>query len=167
MRVVVADDSVLLREGVARLLKDAGVDVVGQADDADQLMRTVLAYQPHAAIIDIRMPPTSTDDGFRAALEIKQRLPGAGVLILSQYVETGYALELISDSPGGVGYLLKDRVADIDGFVDAARRVAEGGSVIDPEVVAPSRRTPTTPRPIGRPDAARAGGATTHGRGTF
>jgi DNA-binding NarL/FixJ family response regulator len=99
MRVVVADDSVLLREGVARLLKDAGVDVVGQADDADQLMRTVLAYQPHAAIIDIRMPPTSTDDGFRAALEIKQRLPGAGVLILSQYVETGYALELISDTP--------------------------------------------------------------------
>jgi DNA-binding NarL/FixJ family response regulator len=136
MRVVVADDSVLLREGVARLLKDAGVDVVGQADDADQLMRTVLAYQPHAAIIDSRMPPTSIDDGFRAALEIKQRLPGAGVLILSQYVETGYALELISDSSGGVGYLLKDRIADIDGFVDAARRVAEGGSVIALEVVA-------------------------------
>ena len=89
------------------------------------------------------------------------------MLILSQYVETGYALELISDGPGRVGYLLKDRVADIDGLVDAARRVAEGGSVIDPEVVAPSRRTPPTPRPIGRPDAARAGGATTHGRGTF
>jgi DNA-binding NarL/FixJ family response regulator len=156
MGVVVADDSVLPREGVARLLEDAGVDVVGPADDADQLMRTVLAYKPHAAI----MPPTSTDDGFRAALEIKQRLPGAGVLILPQYVETGYALELISDSPGRVGYLLKDRVADIDGLVDAARRVAEGGSVIDPEVVAPSRQTPTTPRPIGRPEAARAGGAT-------
>jgi DNA-binding NarL/FixJ family response regulator len=136
MRVVIADDSVLLREGVARLLEDAGVQVVDQADDADQLIRAVMEYQPDAAVIDIRMPPTSTDDGLRAALEIKEKLPSTGVLILSQYVETDYALKLISDSSRGVGYLLKDRVADIDGFVAAVRRVAEGGSVIDPEVVA-------------------------------
>jgi DNA-binding NarL/FixJ family response regulator len=136
MRVVVADDSVLLRAGITRLLQDAGVEVVGQADDAEQLVRTVLGHEPDAAIIDIRMPPTSTDDGLRAALEIKQKLPNTGVLILSQYVETGYALKLISDCSGGVGYLLKDRVADIEGFVDAVRRVADGGSVIDPEVVA-------------------------------
>ena len=136
MRVVIADDSVLLREGVTRLLQDAGLEVVGQADDADSLMRTVLRQRPDAAVIDIRMPPTSTDDGLRAAVEIKQQLPGTGVLILSQYVETGYALKLISDCSRGVGYLLKDRVADIEGFVDAVRRVAEGGSVIDPEVVA-------------------------------
>jgi DNA-binding NarL/FixJ family response regulator len=136
IRVVIADDSVLLRQGVARLLQDAGIEVVGQAEDADQLVRTVLEYRPDAAVIDIRMPPTSTDDGLRAALEIKETLPSTGVLILSQYVETGYALELISDTSRGVGYLLKDRVADVDGFVDAVRRVADGGSVIDPEVVA-------------------------------
>jgi len=136
MRVVVADDSVLLREGVTRLLQDAGMEVVDQAEDAEQLVRTVLGHQPDAAIIDIRMPPTSTDDGLRAALEIKQKLPKTGVLILSQYVETGYALKLISDCASGVGYLLKDRVSDIEGFVDAVRRVADGGSVIDPEVVA-------------------------------
>jgi DNA-binding NarL/FixJ family response regulator len=136
MRVVIADDSVLLREGIARLLRDAGLDVVGQVDDADQLVHTVLGCQPDAAIVDIRMPPTSTDDGLRAALEIKEKLPRTGVLILSQYVETSYAVKLITDSSRGVGYLLKDRVADVEAFIDALRRVAEGGSVIDPEVVA-------------------------------
>jgi DNA-binding NarL/FixJ family response regulator len=136
MRVVVGEDSVLLREGIVRLLRDAGFDVVGQAGDAEELVRKVTAFRPDAAVVDIRMPPTNTDDGLRAALEIRKRLPGTGVLILSQYVEAGYALELISDSSGGVGYLLKDRVADVDRFIDAVHRVGTGGSVLDPEVVA-------------------------------
>jgi DNA-binding NarL/FixJ family response regulator len=136
MRVVVAEDSVLLREGIVRLLQDAGFEVIGQVGDAEQLVRMVAAYRPDAAVIDIRMPPTNTDDGLRAALEIRNRVPETGVLILSQYVETGYALELVSDTSGGVGYLLKDRVADVDRFLDAVRQVAKGGSVIDPEVVA-------------------------------
>jgi DNA-binding NarL/FixJ family response regulator len=136
MRVVVAEDSVLLREGIVRLLQDAGFDVVGQVGDAEQLVRMVAAYRPDAAVIDIRMPPTNTDDGLRAALEIRKQVPETGVLILSQYVEAGYALELISDTSGGVGYLLKDRVADVERFVDAVRQVATGGSVLDPEVVA-------------------------------
>jgi DNA-binding NarL/FixJ family response regulator len=136
MRVVVAEDSVLLREGIVRLLQDAWFDVVGQVGDAEQLVRMVAAYRPDAAVIDIRMPPTNTDDGLRAALEIRKQVPETGVLILSQYVEAGYALELISDTSGGVGYLLKDRVADVERFVDAVRQVATGGSVLDPEVVA-------------------------------
>jgi DNA-binding NarL/FixJ family response regulator len=136
MRVVVAEDSVLLREGIVRLLQDAGFDVVGQVGDAEQLVRMVAAYRPDTAVIDIRMPPTNTDDGLRAALEIRKQVPETGVLILSQYVEAGYALELISDTSGGVGYLLKDRVADVERFVDAVRQVARGGSVLDPEVVA-------------------------------
>jgi DNA-binding NarL/FixJ family response regulator len=136
MRVVVAEDSVLLREGIVRLLQDAGFDVVGQVGDTEQLVRMVAAYRPDAAVIDIRMPPTNTDDGLRAALEIRKQVPETGVLILSQYVEAGYALELISDTSGGVGYLLKDRVADVERFVDAVRQVATGGSVLDPEVVA-------------------------------
>jgi DNA-binding NarL/FixJ family response regulator len=136
MRVVVAEDSVLLREGIVRLLQDAGFDVVGQVGDAEQLVRRVAAYRPDAAVIDIRMPPTNTDDGLRAALEIRKQVPETGVLILSQYVEATYALELVSDTSGGVGYLLKDRVADVERFVDAVRQVATGGSVLDPEVVA-------------------------------
>jgi DNA-binding NarL/FixJ family response regulator len=136
MRVVVAEDSVLLREGIVRLLEDAGFEVVGQAGDAEDLVRKVSAHKPDVAVVDIRMPPTSTDDGLRAALEIRRRLPGTGVLVLSQYVEEGYALDLVADSAEGTGYLLKDRVADVDGFVDAVRRVAEGGSALDPEVVA-------------------------------
>jgi DNA-binding NarL/FixJ family response regulator len=136
MRVVVAEDSVLLREGIVRLLQDAGFDVVGQVGDAEQLVRMAAAFRPDAAVIDIRMPPTNTDDGLRAALEIRKQVPETGVLILSQYVEAGYALELISDTSGGVGYLLKDRVADVERFVDAVRQVATGGSVLDPEVVA-------------------------------
>jgi DNA-binding NarL/FixJ family response regulator len=136
MRIVVAEDSVLLREGIVRLLEDAGCEVVGQAGDADDLVRKVSAHKPDVAIVDIRMPPTSTDDGLRAALEIRRRLPETGVLVLSQYVEEGYALELVGDSAGGTGYLLKDRVADVEGFIDAVRRVADGGSALDPEVVA-------------------------------
>jgi DNA-binding NarL/FixJ family response regulator len=135
MRVVVADDSVLLREGVVRLLTENGFDVVGQAGDAEDLIRKVKAHKPDVAVVDIRMPPTNTDDGLRAALEIRAELPDTGVLVLSQYVEEGYALDLVGDSAGGVGYLLKDRVADVERFVDSVRRVADGGSALDPEVV--------------------------------
>ena len=135
MRVVVADDSVLLREGVVRLLEENGFDVVGQAGDADDLIRKVRAHKPDVAVVDIRMPPTNTDDGLRAALEIRAELPDTGVLVLSQYVEEGYALDLVGESAGGVGYLLKDRVADVERFVDSVRRVADGGSALDPEVV--------------------------------
>ena len=131
-----ADDSVLLREGVVRLLEDNGFEVVGQAGDAEDLIRKVRAHKPDVAVVDIRMPPTNTDDGLRAALEIRAELPDTGVLVLSQYVEEGYALDLVGDSAGGVGYLLKDRVADVDRFVESVRRVAEGGSALDPEVVA-------------------------------
>ena len=136
MRVVVAEDSVLLREGIVRLLEDHGFEVVGQAGDAEDLVRKVSAHKPDVAVVDIRMPPTNTDDGLRAALEIRRRLPATGVLVLSQYVEEGYALELVGDSADGTGYLLKDRVADVDRFADAVRRVGDGGSVLDPEVVA-------------------------------
>jgi len=135
MRVVVADDSVLLREGVVRLLEENGFDVVGQAGDAEGLIRKVRAHKPDVAVVDIRMPPTNTDDGLRAALEIRAELPDTGVLVLSQYVEEGYALDLVGESAGGVGYLLKDRVADVDRFVDSVKRVADGGSALDPEVV--------------------------------
>jgi DNA-binding NarL/FixJ family response regulator len=135
MRVVIADDSVLLREGIARLLDDAGFEVVGQADDAEQLLLKVRSYEPAVAIVDIRMPPTHTDEGLRAAREIRASYPGTGVLVLSQYVEKEYALDLLSESAEGVGYLLKDRVADVSEFADAVRRVGEGGSALDPAVV--------------------------------
>jgi DNA-binding NarL/FixJ family response regulator len=135
MRVVVADDSVLLREGIVRLLDESGFDVVAQAGDADDLLRKVGAHKPDVAIVDIRMPPTNTDDGLRAAIEIRASHPETGVLVLSQYVEEGYALDLVADAAGGVGYLLKDRVADVDRFVESVKRVAEGGSALDPEVV--------------------------------
>ena len=135
MRVVVADDSVLLREGIVRLLHEAGEEVVAQAGDADDLLRKASAHRPDVAVVDIRMPPTGTDDGLRAALEIRRSLPGTGVLVLSQYVEEGYALDLVGDGADGTGYLLKDRVADVERFVDAVRRVGAGGSVLDPEVV--------------------------------
>ena len=137
LRVVVADDSVLLREGIVRLLDEQdGFEVVAQAGDAEELLRKVGAHKPDVAVVDIRMPPTNTDDGLRAALEIRARQPETSVLVLSQYVEEGYALDLVGDTAGGVGYLLKDRVADVERFVDAVRRVAEGGSALDPEVVA-------------------------------
>ncbi len=135
MRVVVADDAVLMREGVARLLADAGMEVVGTAGDADELMLKVRSYKPDVAIVDIRMPPTHTDEGLRAAKEIREKHAGVGVLVLSQYVEPGYALELLADSAEGVGYLLKDRVANVDEFTAAVRRVGEGGSALDPAVV--------------------------------
>jgi DNA-binding NarL/FixJ family response regulator len=126
---------VLLREGVARLLGDAGMDVVGQAGDFDDLMRKVRAHKPDVAVVDIRMPPTHTDEGLRASHLIREELPDTGVLVLSQYVEEGYAMDLLADSAEGVGYLLKDRVADVERFVDSVRRVADGGSALDPEVV--------------------------------
>jgi DNA-binding NarL/FixJ family response regulator len=135
MRVVLADDSVLLREGIARLLEDSGFDVVGQAGTADQLLLKVRSYSPDVAIVDIRMPPTHTDEGLVAAKEIRAKHPGVGVLVLSQYVEPAYAMELLADSAEGVGYLLKDRVSDVDEFLSAVRRVAEGGSALDPTVV--------------------------------
>jgi len=135
MRVVLAEDSVLLREGIARLLEDAGFEVVGQAGDADELLLKVRSYSPDVAIVDIRMPPTQTDEGLRAAREIREKHPKTGVLVLSQYLETAYALELLSESAEGVGYLLKDRVADIEAFVGAVRRVGDGGSALDPAVV--------------------------------
>ena len=125
----------LLREGIVRLLEDAGHDVVAQPGDAEDLLRKALAHKPDVAVVDIRMPPTQTDDGLRAAIEIRQRLPATGVLVLSQYVEEGYALELIADGAERTGYLLKDRVAEVEHFVDAVTRVAAGGSVLDPTVV--------------------------------
>ncbi len=135
VRVVLAEDSVLLREGIASLLEDGGFDVVGQSGNAEDLLLKVRSYSPDVAIVDIRMPPTHTDEGLRAAKEIREKHPATGVLVLSQYVETGYALELLADSAEGVGYLLKDRVSDIDDFRSAVRRVAEGGSALDPTVV--------------------------------
>jgi DNA-binding NarL/FixJ family response regulator len=135
VRVVIAEDSVLLREGVARLLEDAGFEVVGQAGNGDELMLKVRSYKPDVAIIDIRMPPTHTDEGLRAAQEIREKHPGIGVLVLSQYVEPAYALELLQESAEGVGYLLKDRISNVEDFAAAVRRVAEGGSALDPAVV--------------------------------
>ena len=126
----------LLREGIARILTDAGMDVVGQAGDAEDLMRKVRGHKPDVAVIDIRMPPTHVDEGLQAAREIRAELPGVAVVILSQYVEERYAMTLLADGAEGVGYLLKDRVAEVDKFVDALRRVADGGSALDPEVVA-------------------------------
>jgi DNA-binding NarL/FixJ family response regulator len=135
VRVVLADDTVLLREGVARILGEAGFEVVGQAGNADELMLKVRSYSPDVAIVDIRMPPTHTDEGLRAAQEIREKHPTCGVLVLSQYVEPGYAMELLAESAEGVGYLLKDRVSDVNEFADAVRRVGEGGSALDPTIV--------------------------------
>ena len=135
MRVVIAEDSVLLREGVARILEDAGFEVVGRCGTASDLMLKVRSYDPDLAIVDIRMPPTHTDEGLRAAQEIREQHSRTAVLVLSQYVESGYALELLQDDANGVGYLLKDRVSDVQEFAAAVKRVAEGGSALDPEVV--------------------------------
>ncbi len=136
LSVVIADDSVLLREGLSRLLEESGFDVVGQAGDAEDLLRKVGAHRPAVAVVDVRMPPTHTDEGLRAAHRIRSEHPDTAVLVLSQYVEEAYALELLSESTERTGYLLKDRVADVDTFTDAVRRVAGGGSALDPEVVA-------------------------------
>ena len=135
-RVVIAEDQVLLRAGLARLLTDAGIEVVGEAGDAPDLLRKVNAHHPDVAIVDVQMPPDRTDDGLRAAIAIRRDHPGVGVLVLSQFSDERYALDLIGDDATGVGYLLKDRVADLDAFTDAVRRVAAGGSALDPEIVA-------------------------------
>jgi len=136
MRVVVADDSLILREGLVRLLTEAGFDVVGQAADGPGLLAQVDAHGPDVAIVDIRMPPTHTDEGLRAARELRSRHPGLGVLVLSQYVRPSYAFELLADGADGIGYLLKDRVSDLAELADSVRRVGDGGSVLDPSVVA-------------------------------
>ena len=135
MRVAIAEDSVLLRDGLARLLVDAGVDVVAECGTADELLLKVNSFPPDVVILDIRLPPTHNDEGLRAAIEIRDRHPSVGVLVLSQYIELGLALKLITDSADGVGYLLKDRITDTDEFVAAVRRVADGGSALDPTIV--------------------------------
>jgi DNA-binding NarL/FixJ family response regulator len=147
VRVAIAEDSVLLREGLARLLDDAGIDVVAQSTDADDLLLKVRSYSPDVAIVDIRLPPTHNDEGLRAALEIREKHPSVAVLVLSQYVELGLALKLVADSAEGVGYLLKDRISDVDEFVAALRRVADGGSALDPIIVSTlvSRERPDDP----------------------
>jgi DNA-binding NarL/FixJ family response regulator len=147
MRVVIGEDSVLLREGVARLLTESGFDVVAQAGDADDLLRKVRAHKPDVALVDIRMPPTNTDDGLRAAKTIREELPDTGVIVLSQYVEEGYAVDLVA-AGSGVGYLLKDRISDVDRFLESVRRVAEGGSALDPEVVAQMLRRKRSDDPL-------------------
>ena len=134
MRIVIAEDTVLLREGLAGLLEDAGHEVVARAGDAEALMAVVAEYEPDLAVVDVRMPPDYEDEGMRAAADIRREHPDTGVLVLSQHVETRHALELVG--AGGFGYLLKHRVLDVDDFLDAARRVSEGGSALDPEVVA-------------------------------
>jgi DNA-binding NarL/FixJ family response regulator len=135
MRVVIAEDSVLLREGLSRLLGESGFDVVGTCSTADDLLLKVRSYSPDVAIVDIRLPPTHNDEGMQAALEIRARYPSVGILVLSQYVELGLAMKLLADSAEGAGYLLKDRISDVKEFVEAVRRVAGGGSALDPIIV--------------------------------
>jgi DNA-binding NarL/FixJ family response regulator len=135
LRVVVGEDDVLLREGIVRLLREAGYEVAAQAGDADDFLRKALAHRPDVAVVDIQMPPDRSDDGLRAALELRRLRPETGVLVLSQFYEESYARDLIGDSAEGVGYLLKERVGDVDAFTDAIARVAAGGSALDPEVV--------------------------------
>jgi DNA-binding NarL/FixJ family response regulator len=135
MRVVIAEDSVLLREGISRLLGENGFDVVGCCETADDLLLKVHSHSPDVAIVDIRLPPTHNDEGMRAALEIRSKHPGVGILVLSQYVELGLAMKLLSDSAEGAGYLLKDRISDVGEFVGAVERVGQGGSALDPIIV--------------------------------
>jgi len=135
LRVVIGEDDVLLREGMVRLLSEAGCDVVAQAGDAEDLLRKALAHKPDVAVVDVQMPPRHEDDGLVAAMELRRRQPSTGVLVLSQFYEESYALDLIGDRAEGVGYLLKERVGDVAAFVDAVERVAAGGSAIDPQIV--------------------------------
>ena len=135
MRVAIGEDSVLTREGIARVLTDAGIEVVAEVGDADELVAKVRELRPDVAVIDIRMPPNHADDGLQAARQIRAELPATGILVLSQYVDEHYVMRLLDDGAEGVGYLLKDRVAEVDRFVESVRRVAEGGSALDPEVV--------------------------------
>ena len=136
LRVALGEDDVLLREGIARILTDAGLQVVGQSGDADDMLRRALAYRPDVVVTDVQMPPRREDDGLQAALELRRRRPEIGVLILSQFCEPAYVMELVGERPEGVGYLLKERVGDVATFVDAITRVAAGGTALDPEVVA-------------------------------
>ena len=136
MRVVIADDSTLIREGIATLLRRAGVDVTAQAASAEQLLHEVAVHEPDVAIVDVRMPPTYTEEGLRAAQEVRADHPEVGIVILSQHVEVGMAMRLLAEAPAGLGYLLKDRVTDVEEFAGTLRRVAAGGSALDPEVVA-------------------------------
>jgi serine/threonine-protein kinase len=148
MRVVVAEDVLLTRAGIVRLLTDAGIQVVGEADDVDSLMRQVRTHAPDIVISDIRMPPTHRDEGLVAAARIQQEHPGTGILILSQYVESEYAMQLLREHPGGVGYLLKERVFDIATVIDALRRIADDECVVDPTII---RRLLARPRPAHDP----------------
>jgi DNA-binding NarL/FixJ family response regulator len=136
VRVILAEDSVLLREGLVRLLEEAGTEVLAAVADGPSLVRAVREHRPDVAVVDVRMPPTHTDEGLRAAVEARRTVPGTAVLVLSQYVEVAYADELLADGAGGVGYLLKDRVADVDAFLSALEDVDAGGTVLDPQVVA-------------------------------
>jgi DNA-binding NarL/FixJ family response regulator len=135
LRIVIGEDDVLLREGMARLLTEAGFDVVAQTGDAEDFLRRTLAHRPDVAVVDVQMPPRHEDDGLRAAMELRSSLPETGILVLSQFYEESYALDLIGDRAEGVGYLLKERVGDVSSFVDAVERVAAGGSARDPEIV--------------------------------
>jgi DNA-binding NarL/FixJ family response regulator len=147
VQVAIVEDSVLLREGVARLLDEAGFDIVAQCENADDLMAKVRSISPDVVIMDIRLPPTHNDEGLQAALELRANHPSVGVLVLSQYVEVGLAMKLLADSAEGVGYLLKDRIGDVNDFVAAVRRVGEGGSALDPIIVSTllSRQRPDDP----------------------
>ena len=136
LRIVIADDSALLREGIARLIEESGGTVVAKVGDGDAFVAAVVEQRPDVSVVDVRMPPTQRDEGLRAAIEARRRVPGTPILVLSQYVERQYATELLADGGGGLGYLLKDRVGDIPEFMDALRRVARGGTALDPEVVA-------------------------------
>ena len=148
MRVVIADDAMLLREGTARLLEGAGLDVVGKVDDAHKLLRNVASEHPDVAIVDIRMPPTFTDEGLVAAEAIRASYPDVGVLVLSQYLESSYAMRLLRENPERSGYLLKERVSDVAVLVDALKRIAEGECVLDPTIVAKLVRRPRDPDPL-------------------
>jgi DNA-binding NarL/FixJ family response regulator len=149
MRVLIADDAVLLREGLSRVLADAGMDVVGTAADAHRLLQLVATLRPQLVLTDVRMPPTQTTEGLQAALAIRQRWPGTAVVVLSQHVETEHLFQLLADDPRGVGYVLKERVADLGQFTDAIRRVAAGESVIDPEVISRLVSRPRHNSPLG------------------
>ena len=150
LRIVIGEDDVLLREGIARILAEAGFEVAAKAGDAQDLLRKALAHKPDVAIVDVQMPPERTDDGLRVAIELRRRQPSTGVLVLSQFYERQYALDLIGEHAEGVGYLLKERVGDVDAFLDAVRRVAAGGSALDPEIVGRMLGRRTRDRPVDR-----------------
>ena len=170
MRVVIAEDQALLREGIVALLREHGIEVVAQAEDGPGLLRIVAGHKPDVAIVDVRLPPSFTDEGLRGALEARERQPGLGVLVLSQYVEPVYTAELLASGEGGIGYLLKERVGDVRAFLDAVQRVAGGGTALDREVVAElvRSRLGADGRPGARgADPARARGPGADGRGAY